>query len=67
MSHKQLSSAEKEEFLKEILKAWLEFPQMRFCQLLVNSARRDDIFYVADDELLELMSLFVAKFGGTQF
>lgn len=67
MSHKRLTSDEKREFLAILLKEWLEFPEMRFCQLLVNSTYKRDMFYVEDDELLELLSLFSAKFGGTQF
>jgi hypothetical protein len=33
-----------------LARAWRRHPEMRFCQLVINVAGRDDPFYVEDDE-----------------
>jgi hypothetical protein len=42
--------------------AWLRFPYLRLCQLIVNATGRDDPFYVEDRELIEALN----SYGGSR-
>lgn len=42
-----------DEILKEIKDLWVQVPDWRLGQLLVNISGTDHLFYVEDDKLLE--------------
>lgn len=42
-------------FLKQIETLWNKYPDWRFCQLVINVAKKNDPFYVEDKTFLELL------------
>lgn len=42
-------------FLKQIETFWKKYPDWRFCQLVINVAKKNDPFYVEDKTFLELL------------
>lgn len=45
-----------DEILKEIKDLWVQVPDWRLGQLLVNISGTDHLFYVEDDKLLEQLT-----------
>ena len=45
-----------DEILKEIKDLWVQVPDWRLGQLLVNISGTDHLFYVDDDKLLEQLT-----------
>lgn len=55
-------SGEQLEVLVEVAKAWSLFPMLRLGQLIENVVPPGrDLFYIPDEELVELIKRFVAK------
>ena len=42
-------------FLKQIETFWNKYPDWRFCQLVINVAKKNDPFYIEDETFLELL------------
>lgn len=41
-----------------LYEVWMEYPDLRFCQLIVNCLGSEDIYYVGDRELKDRLKLF---------
>lgn len=54
-------SYEKRAIIERFLAAWEEFPDLRFGQLLINSARTDDLFYLEDYVLAAMVEDYAAR------
>lgn len=52
--------SEKRAIMERFLAAWVESPELRFGQLLVNSALADDLFYLEDEALAAKVEDYVA-------
>lgn len=52
--------------LGEVMRLWLEFPEYRLCQLLVNVTQSPDTFYTEDEKLLTNLIKFEKMLSGAR-
>ena len=52
--------------MQKITKIWMEFPELRLGQLLMNATNVNDIFYTEDDNLMEFVEAFANKYRNAQ-
>lgn len=49
--------------LNKLEEIWLEFPDLRLGQFLLNVSRDPELYYIEDDELIKKLESFYCKEG----